>query len=100
MDHAAAGWTSKRTIGIRGHRHPEEHRATASPAATCGWSPKTMDRVIGPYGKIRHGKPGRPLVPKKVRQLIRMLSRENPLWGAPLSVVKIRPIEKSAVTAF
>ena len=33
--------------------------------------------------KIRHGKPGRPAAPKEVRQLIRMLSRENPLWGAP-----------------
>ena len=33
--------------------------------------------------KIRHGKPGRPAVPKEVRQLIRMLSSENPLWGAP-----------------
>jgi putative transposase len=33
--------------------------------------------------KIRRGKPGRPSVPKEVRELIRMLSRENPLWGAP-----------------
>jgi hypothetical protein len=33
--------------------------------------------------KIRRGKPGRPSVPKEVRQLIRTLSRENPLWGAP-----------------
>ena len=29
--------------------------------------------------KVRHGKPGRPPVPKDVRELIRMLSRENPL---------------------
>src|SRR5215471_7751823 len=34
-------------------------------------------------GKIRHGKPGRPGVPKEVRALIRTMSRENPLWGAP-----------------
>src|SRR4051812_5767235 len=33
--------------------------------------------------KIRHGKPGRPKVPKEIRELIRSLSRENPLWGAP-----------------
>ena len=33
--------------------------------------------------KIRHGKLGRPAVPKEIRQLIRLLSRENPLWGAP-----------------
>ena len=33
--------------------------------------------------KVRRGKPGRPAVPKEVRQLIRTMSRENPLWGAP-----------------
>src|SRR5262252_678968 len=33
--------------------------------------------------RIRHGKPGRPLVPKNTRDLIRTLSRENPIWGAP-----------------
>ena len=33
--------------------------------------------------KIRRGKPGRPSVPLQVRELIRTMSRENPLWGAP-----------------
>jgi putative transposase len=33
--------------------------------------------------KVRHGKPGRPLVPKGTRDLIRTMSRENPTWGAP-----------------
>ena len=33
--------------------------------------------------KIRRGKPGRPVVPKEVRQLIRQLCLDNPLWGAP-----------------
>jgi len=33
--------------------------------------------------KIRHGQPGRPSVSKETRELIRKLSRENPLWGAP-----------------
>ena len=33
--------------------------------------------------KIRRGKVGRPAVPKEVRQLIRTMSRENPIWGAP-----------------
>jgi transposase InsO family protein len=33
--------------------------------------------------KIRHGKPGRPAVSKEARDLIRTMSRTNPLWGAP-----------------
>src|SRR5262245_329807 len=33
--------------------------------------------------KVRHGKPGRPLVGKEIRELIRTMSRDNPLWGAP-----------------
>jgi putative transposase len=33
--------------------------------------------------KVRHGKPGRPMVPREVRELIRIMSRENPIWGAP-----------------
>ena len=33
--------------------------------------------------KIRHGQVGRPAVLKEVRDLIRKMSRENPLWGAP-----------------
>jgi len=33
--------------------------------------------------RIRRGKPGRPSVPQEVRDLIRMLSRNNPRWGAP-----------------
>jgi len=33
--------------------------------------------------KIRRGRLGRPRVPGEVRVLIRTMSRENPLWGAP-----------------
>jgi hypothetical protein len=31
----------------------------------------------------RRGGPGRPAVPQDVRELIRRMSHENPLWGAP-----------------
>jgi len=33
--------------------------------------------------KVRRGQPGRPPVSKEIRQLIRRMSRDNPLWGAP-----------------
>ena len=33
--------------------------------------------------KIRHGRSGRPRVPKETRDLIRTMSRGNPTWGAP-----------------
>jgi transposase InsO family protein len=33
--------------------------------------------------KVRHGCTGRPCVSKETRNLIRSLSRDNPLWGAP-----------------
>jgi putative transposase len=33
--------------------------------------------------KIRHGKFGRPGVPQEIRELIRTMSRENPICGAP-----------------
>src|SRR5580700_3117495 len=33
--------------------------------------------------KVRHGTTGRPTVSREVRDLIRTMSRQNPLWGAP-----------------
>jgi hypothetical protein len=33
--------------------------------------------------KIHGGRPDRPRVPKEARDLIRMMSRNNPRWGAP-----------------
>jgi putative transposase len=33
--------------------------------------------------EVRRGQPGRPAVPKDVQELIRKMSRENSLWGAP-----------------
>ena len=47
-----------------------------------GWHPKGFRRLFWAW-KVRHGKSGRPAVPKEVRTLIRTMSRENPLWGAP-----------------
>ena len=33
--------------------------------------------------KVRHGTNGRPSLSREVRDLIRTMSRANPLWGAP-----------------
>ena len=50
-------------------------------ATVVGWQRKGFGLFWS--WKIGRGKPGRPSVPKEVRELIHMLSRENPLWGAP-----------------
>jgi hypothetical protein len=56
-----------------------ESRVSIVKAATViGWQRKGFGLFWS--WKIRHGKPGRPTLPKQIQQLIRMLSRrENPL---------------------
>src|SRR3954451_5668442 len=51
------------------------------PSTVIGWHRKGF-RLFWTW-KIRHGKPGRPALPEALRQLIRTMSRDNPLWGAP-----------------
>lgn len=50
-------------------------------STVIGWHRKGF-RLFWSW-KIRRGKSGRPSVPNQVRELIRTMSRENPLWGAP-----------------
>jgi putative transposase len=50
-------------------------------STVIGWHRKGF-RLFWTW-KIRRGKPGRPAVPKEIRDLICLMSRENPLWGAP-----------------
>ena len=51
------------------------------PATAIGWHRKGF-RLFWSW-KIRRGKAGRPRVPLEVRDLIRTMSRENLIWGAP-----------------
>jgi hypothetical protein len=51
------------------------------PATVIAWYRKGF-RLFWTWN-IRRGKRGRPAVPQQVRDLIRVLSRNNPLWGAP-----------------
>jgi transposase InsO family protein len=51
------------------------------PETVVGWHRKGF-RLFWRW-KIRHGKPGRPTVSREVRDLIRTMSRANPLWGVP-----------------
>ncbi len=51
------------------------------PATAIAWHRKGF-RLFWTW-KIRHGRAGRPAVASEVRDLIRKMSRENPLWGAP-----------------
>src|SRR6186997_920255 len=46
-----------------------------------GLAPPGLPPVLALENSTR--KPGRPGVPKEIRSLIRTMSRENPLWGAP-----------------
>ena len=55
--------------------------AIVKPATVIGWHRKGF-RLFWRW-KIRQGNPGRPGVAKDVRSLIRAMSRDNPLWGAP-----------------
>jgi putative transposase len=51
------------------------------PETVIAWHRKGFRRFW--TWEVRHGQPGRPAVSKDIRELIRGMSRENPLWGAP-----------------
>jgi hypothetical protein len=57
------------------------HVFFVQPSTVIGWHRKGF-RLFWTW-KIRRGQPGRPAVPKDIRDLIRRMSRENPRWGAP-----------------
>jgi hypothetical protein len=59
------------------------------PKTVIAWHRKGF-RMVWTW-KVRRGQPGRPPVSLETRKLIRKMSRENPLWGAPLIHGKVAP---------
>ncbi len=51
------------------------------PETVIGWHRQAF-RLFWTW-KVRHGQPGRLPVSNEIQELIRQISRENPLWGAP-----------------
>src|SRR5215467_7486338 len=55
--------------------------AIVRPETVLAWHRKGF-RLFWTW-KVRHGQPGRPVISREVRDLIRRMCRENPSWGAP-----------------
>jgi transposase InsO family protein len=55
--------------------------AIVKPETVVAWHRKGF-RLFWTW-KVRHGQPGRPVIAREVRDLIRKMCRENPRWGAP-----------------
>src|SRR5881397_2317068 len=60
-------------MALRTHRRQSRNRDRLAP--------ERLSPFLDMEG--RHGQPVRPSVPKHVRDLIRLMSRANPTWGAP-----------------
>jgi len=58
-----------------------------SPATIVGWHRQGF-RLYWRWKS--QGRPGRPCIDPELRRLIRRLSRENPLWGAPRIQAELR----------
>ena len=55
--------------------------AIVKPETVVAWHRKSF-RLFWTW-KVRHGQPGRPVISREVRDLIRKMCRENSSWGAP-----------------
>ena len=56
-------------------------RIMVQPQTVVGWHRQGFQLYW--RWKSRSGKTGRPPIPAEIRELIRLMSRENPRWGAP-----------------
>jgi putative transposase len=55
--------------------------AIVTPETVLAWH-RAGFRLLWTW-KVRRGQPGRPLISRELRDLIRKMCRENPGWGAP-----------------
>jgi hypothetical protein len=62
------------------------------PETVVGWHPIGF-RLFWTW-RSRRGRGGRPAVLRAVRDLIRRMSRENPLWGAPRIHGELKKLER------
>ena len=65
----------------RGWRDWRSTLVLVKPETVVAWHRKGF-RLFWTW-KVRHGQPGRPVVTRETRDLIRKMCRENPGWGAP-----------------
>ena len=66
------------------------------PETVIAWHRKSF-RLYWTW-KVRHGQLGRPTVPKDVRELIRKMCRDNPLWGSvPIVCQLVRKRQNSPI---
>ena len=78
------GWLSRVWPGWR------EAIVIVRPETVIAWRRKKFREY---WTKLsRSGKPGRPAIPKEIRDLIRRMSLANPLWGAPHIVGELKKI--------
>src|SRR5262249_38188365 len=68
------------TPGTRSRSDDRNGPELAETWSTCLQVYRAADVITSPPEKIRHGRTGRPLVPKETRDLIRTMSQANPLW--------------------
>jgi len=55
--------------------------AIVKPETVVAWHRASFRRFWS--WKVRRGQPGRPVISREIRALIRQMCRENPDWGAP-----------------
>ncbi len=61
--------------------HWDQVLMIVKPGTVLAWHRKGF-RLFWTW-RVRRGKPGRPGIPLEIRDLIRLISRNNPRWGAP-----------------